>query len=71
MKQEEFNQERARRYHIAMENHPDARNSELEKLELDETLNKKNLVILDLGTGDGYLTRYLSKIYPKLSVHSI
>ena len=71
MKQEEFNQERARRYHLAMENHPYARNSELEKLELDESLNKENLVILDLGAGDGYLTRYLSKIYPKAKVYAL
>jgi ubiquinone/menaquinone biosynthesis C-methylase UbiE len=71
MKQEEFNQERARKYHLAMGNHPNARNSELEKLELDESLNKENLIILDLGAGDGYLTGYLSKIYPKAKIYAL
>ena len=71
MKQEEFNQERARRYHLAMGNHPNARNSELERLELDKALNKKGLVILDLGAGDGYLTRHLSKTYPNAIIYAL
>ena len=71
MKQEEFNQERARRYHLAMGNHPTARNSELERFELDKALNKKDLVVLDLGAGDGYLTRYLAKTYPNATIYAL
>jgi ubiquinone/menaquinone biosynthesis C-methylase UbiE len=71
MKQEEFNQERARRYHLAMGNHPNARNSELERLELDKALNRKDLVILDLGAGDGYLTRHLSKTFPNAKIYAL
>ncbi len=71
MKDIEFNQERARRYHLAMGNHPKARDSELERLELGKTLNKENLVILDLGAGDGFLTRHLSKTYPKARIYAL
>jgi ubiquinone/menaquinone biosynthesis C-methylase UbiE len=70
MKQE-FNQERSMRYHLAMGNYPNARNSEFEGLELCSVLKKENLVILDLGAGDGYLTRYLSKIYPKAKIYAL
>lgn len=71
MKSEEFNQERAKRYHLAMGKCPNARNSELKKLNLDLSLNKENLVILDLGAGDGFLTRHLSKIFPKATIYAL
>ncbi|MGV8151487.1 MAG: class I SAM-dependent methyltransferase [Candidatus Nanoarchaeia archaeon] len=71
MKQQEFNQERAKRYHLAMSSIPSARNSELERLELNINLNKEELVILDLGAGDGFLTRHIRKIFPNAKIYAL
>jgi ubiquinone/menaquinone biosynthesis C-methylase UbiE len=71
MKTEEFNQERTKRYHLAMGKCPNARISELKELDLDRILKKENLSILDLGAGDGFLTRHLLKIFPKATIYAL
>ena len=55
----EFNEERTRMYLYAMNRSPNARNSELAALELTEFSPNR---VIELGAGEGFLTKYLSSI---------
>jgi SAM-dependent methyltransferase len=64
----EFNEERTRMYLYAMNRSPNARNSELAALELTEFSPNR---VIELGAGEGFLTKYLSSCHPKSQIYAI
>jgi len=71
MKLIEFNHERAKRYSKAMNEYPNARNSELKELEIESLISKPQVRILDLGAGDGYLTSYLFEKFKDAEIYAV
>ncbi len=71
MKTEEYNQERAKRYSKAMQEYPNARMAELTAFDIDRYISKENPTILDLGAGDGFLTRFLAERFPKAKLYAV
>lgn len=64
----EFNQARAEIYVYAMRRSPHARDSELANLELN-LLDPHR--ILELGSGEGYLTKYLSSKFSNSEIYAV
>jgi ubiquinone/menaquinone biosynthesis C-methylase UbiE len=66
-----FSKKRSINYARAMREQKDVRLSELKNFMLKKEIKKKKMAIVDFGAGSGYLTNYLSKLYPDAIVYAM
>ncbi len=66
----EFNKKRTRLYISAMEEGLDVRKNELMSFDIDKKLKNNIQNIVDIGAGNGYLTKYLAKKFSNATIYA-